>query len=402
MKRKIVLKYILVLILGSLSYGNNINKENIAQSKYMEAIDKKENINDYKSNVESIFVLITDAYNEIAEIGMSDIDSYGKKIDKIANLYGKLMKLTPPTVLESAHKKLKLGVSASLEILNIKQLLLTISYGEYDKFEEMIIKYNNAYYKQYLRIKIRKLQQTELLINEAMEEILEIGLPDGIYYSDGVQKLDVFFDKEILNIYGNERFYIYALRSVVATNVEKIEKTLVNNPSFYPRRKVVKPERVIVLSTENKDEKILFFERIIEKPYYISFVKIITKINANENREIDIDEEKIKINLYVNDKKEKIRIETYKKEKKNYTLIKRKDFVFIEKINDESMATIHGFQNFKNILDNDQYEYEDLTKLFIMKTPIYEINKKMDKVNNFNTEVENVANFHQLIKSRYK
>jgi hypothetical protein len=171
MNRKIVLKCILILILSGLLYGNNINKKNYAQSEYIEVTDERENINNYKSNIKSIFVLITNIYNEIAEIRIGDIDSYGKEIDKIAALYGKLMNLTPPVILENAHEKLKIGVAASLEILNIKHLLLTINYGEYEKYEEIKKKYNNAYYIQYLRTKIRKLQQTELLMTEAMEEI---------------------------------------------------------------------------------------------------------------------------------------------------------------------------------------------------------------------------------------
>jgi hypothetical protein len=209
-------------------------------------------------------------------------------------------------------------------------------------------------------------------------------MPDGIYYSDGVQKPDVYFDQNFMKVY--EKYDRTSLQLHSEKEMGELNEKLSFYAPFYPKRRIVDAERLIVLSTDNSNEKIIFFEKFIDNT---NFFKIIIKINTRENSEININNKIILIRLIENDKKNKIRIkisEYIKGDGYMEKIIKKKDYVFIEKVEKINVKDIVEFEN--NIYLNN--EKKEMGKYFEIKTPIYDVSRIIDKSGGLDVNLEHI------------
>jgi hypothetical protein len=207
-------------------------------------------------------------------------------------------------------------------------------------------------------------------------------IPDGIYYSNGIQKPDIFFDAEFL---GEYRKYLKVVRSR-SEKKSTYDHHFSSYHPFLPRKKFVDSERIIILSTNKKNEKIILFEKF-GRYKSIGPIKYVTQINIKNNVEIAIGERKFIVNLYENNKKNKIRVEViafYNGAEDFYT---RKDYIFIEKIDDEKTKNITELENYTQL----ENEAIDIKKTMKMQTPIYLINKSIDESGSIDLEIEDAV-----------
>jgi hypothetical protein len=107
-----------MLFLLNITYGNSDVYKHISN----ENIKKLDEIT-YKEEVKRLFTDITKIHNRIASINSSDIENYKSALDEITTLYEELKDLKAPSSLKAVHKKLKKGISGTLEILYINILL---------------------------------------------------------------------------------------------------------------------------------------------------------------------------------------------------------------------------------------------------------------------------------------
>jgi hypothetical protein len=213
-------------------------------------------------------------------------------------------------------------------------------------------------------------------------------IPDGIYYSDGIQKPDIYFDIEFFDSY--EQYL--KVTSSHGDGVDRIKNKFFRSHPFLPSKKVVDSEKILIFSTNEKDEKIILFTKFEDFGIFGSFkpIKFLVKINAENNDEIVIGQDKIKIFLYENNKQNKVRIKIDQFLYGDFYSVKIKDFVFIERIDDEKSQKIKEMKNY-TYLENESNEIKEMMK---MKMPIYKINKILSESGSIDMKLEYINSFY--------